>query len=260
LAQRLQNRENYRRERLLPPGFVKDSMRATSLGSSFSLDTMQSPRWLVTNGDTTVGPVHTELLLRGYMGGRIPEHCWVREVRWGDWRPLDGIREIGTLRRRLAREKTPLNLREASQVLPTTSDVGELLAWMLQVAALSLDVNAGLIHRYRSPLDLPVTSAVYGAPAEKLGDVLSRDDPSYLLALRGKSLCDSPRHGLAERTVAERLQHDAPLLSVSMTPIVAPATGRLLGMLELGRTDHVFRVDDSGDLAELAARVALRIG
>jgi hypothetical protein len=233
-------------------------MLVTSLGSGFSLDTMQSPRWLVTNGDTTVGPVHTELLLRGYMGGRIPAHCWVREVRWGEWRPLEGIREIGSLKRRLARDTSPLNLRDASRALPATRDLGELLASALHLSALALGANAGLVHRYRSPLDLPVTSAVVGVPAEKLGEVLSRDDPSYLLALRGRSLCGNPRHGLVERTLAERLQHDAPLVSVSMTPVTV--AGRLVALLELGRTDHEFRSDDADDLAEFAAGLAERIG
>jgi len=233
-------------------------MLAQSLTVGLSSDTMQSPRWLVTNGDTTVGPVHTELLLRGYMGGRIPEHCWVREVRWGAWRPLDGIREIGNLKRRLARDRAPLNLREASLALPMTRDVGELLTWALQLAALALDANAGLLHRYRSPLDVPVTSAVFGVPAERLGEIMPQTDPSYLLALRGKSLCGSPRHGTTERILAERLQHDAPLASVSMTPIIV--AGKLVAMLELGRTDHVFRVDDADDLCEFASRVARLIG
>ncbi len=232
-------------------------MLVSSLGSGFSLDTMQSPRWLVTNGDTTVGPVHTELLLRGYMGGRIPAHCLVREVRWGEWRPLDGIREIGSLKRRLARDGSPLNLRDASRGLPATRDLGELLTWALHMAALALGANAGLVHRYRSPLDLPVTSAVFGVPAEKLGDVLPRDDPSYLLALRGRSLCGNPRHGLVERTLAERLQHDAPLVSVSMTPVFV--SGSLVAMLELGRADHDFRSDDADDLAEFAADLAGRV-
>lgn len=233
-------------------------MLASSLASGLSSDTLQSPRWLVTNGDTTVGPVHTELLLRGYMGGRIPEHCRVREVRWGSWRPLDGIREIGRLKRRLARDAAPLNLRDASQSLPATRDVGELLTLSLQLAALVLDANAGLVHRYRSPVALPVTSAVFGVPAERLGEVLPGTDPSYLLAMRGKSLCGSPRHGLTERIVAERLQHDAPLASVAMTPIIA--SGRLVAVLELGRTGHVFRADDAEQLAEFAARIACRIG
>lgn len=223
-----------------------------------SLNSDPSPRWLVTNGTTTVGPVHTELLLRGYLGGRIPEHCQVREVRWGAWRPLERIREIGSLKRRLARDGAPLGLREAAQHLPTTSDLGELLSAALQLAALALDANAGLLHRYRAPLRLPVTSAVFGVPPERLGEVLSESDPSYLLALRGRGFCGRPRHGLVERLVAERLQHEAPLASVLMAPIAIH--GRLLGMLELGRTGHVFRVDDADDLAAFLTEVSRRVG
>lgn len=230
-------------------------MLAPTLGSGFTSD---SPRWLVTNGTTTVGPVHTELLLRGYLGGRIPEHCQVREVRWGAWRPLDGIRELGSLKRRLARDGAPRGLREAAQHLPSGSDLGELLSAALQLAALALDANAGLLHRYRAPLRLPITSAVFGVPPERLGDVLCESDPSYVLALRGKGFCGNPRHGLLERLVAERLQHDAPLASVLMTPIAVQ--GRLLGMLELGRTGHVFRMDDADDLATFVAEVTRRVG
>jgi GAF domain len=228
------------------------------LASGLASDPQEPPRWLVTNGDTTIGPVHTELLLRGYLGGRIPEHCSVREVRWGSWRPLERIREIGSLKRRLTRDSAPLDLRDATAHLPVTRDVGELLAAALQLAALALDANAGLMHRYRSPLTLPVASAVFGVPAARLGEVLPGTDPSYVLALRGKSLCGSPHHGLAERLVAERLQHDAPLSSVAMAPVIA--AGRLVALLELGRTDHAFRADDTDDLAEFAAQVARRIG
>jgi hypothetical protein len=234
-------------------------MLALTQAASMSPHQLQSPRWLVTNGTTTVGPVHTELLLRGYMGGRIPEHCQVRDVRWGEWRPLDGIREIGGLKRRLARDaERPLNLREAAGRLPSTQDVGELLTAALELAVLTLDANAGLVHRYRSPVTLPVTSAVWGVPHERLGEILPATDPAYLLALRGKSLCGSPRLGVTERVLAERLQHDAPLSSVAMTPIIA--AGRLVALLELGRTSHVFRMDDTDDLAEFAAHVARRIG
>jgi hypothetical protein len=234
-------------------------MLSLSRSSGVSHDASHSPRWLVTNGHTTVGPVHTELLLRGYMGGRIPEHCQVREVRWGAWRPLDGIREIGSLKRRLARDhERPLSLREAVQHLPPQADFGELLSWGLMLAALVLDASAGLIHRYRSPVNLPVTSAVFGVPPERLGEILPATDPSYVLALRGKSLCGNPRHGVAERVLAERLQHDGPIESVVMTPVIA--SGRLVAMLELGRTDHGFRSDDGDDLAEFTAHLARRIG
>lgn len=233
-------------------------MQASLLGSGLSMDNPQSPRWLVSNGDTTVGPVHTELLLRGYMGGRIPLHCRVRDVSWSAWRPLERIREIGSLNRRLARDEAPLDLRDAGLRLPETRDAGELLSAALGLAAFVLDANAGLIHRYRAPAALPVTSVVFGVPAERLGEVLASTDPSYLLALRGKSLCGSPRQGLAERLVAERLQHDGPLSSVVMAPVIA--SGRLVAMLELGRTDHAFRADDSENLAEFAAQVGRRLG
>jgi hypothetical protein len=226
------------------------------LASGLISDPPPAPRWLVTNGKTTVGPVHTELLLRGYTGGRIPEHCQVRDVRWSSWRPLEGIREIGSLKRRLARDAAPLDLRDASQQLPVTRDLGELLTAALQLAALALDANAGLIHRFRSPLTLPVTSAVFGVPAERLGEVLADTDPSYVLALRGKSLCGSPYAGLAERLIAERLQFEGPLASVAMSPIIA--SGRLIAVLELGRNDHAFRADDADDLAEFSAQVARR--
>jgi hypothetical protein len=228
------------------------------LVSGLGPESIEPPLWLVTNGDTTIGPVHTELLLRGYMGGRIPEHCWVREVRWGSWRPLEGIREIGNLKRRMKPDTVPLDLREATRHLPVTRDIGELLTTALHLAALALDANAGLIHRFRSPLSLPVTSAVFGVPAERLGEVLPGTDPSYCLALRGKGLCGSPHAGPAERLVSERLQHNAPLTSVAMSPVIAG--GRLVALLELGRTDHVFRADDADDLAEFAAQVARRIG
>lgn len=227
--------------------------------SSFgpTTDALQLPRWLVTNGDTTIGPVPTELLQRGYLGGRIPQHCQVREVSWGSWRPIERIREIGSLNRSLSRD-TPLSLRDATKRLPVTRDVGELLTSALGLAARVLDANAGLLHRYRNPLALPVTSSVIGVPAERLGEVLPGTDPSYLLALRGKGLFGSPYQGLAERIVAERLQFEAPLSSVAMAPIIVG--GRLVALLELGRTDHAFRADDADDLAEFAALVARRLG
>lgn len=233
-------------------------MFAPPAASSPASDTSASPRWLVTNGDTVVGPVHTDLLVRGYLGGRIPLNCRVREVGWGAWRPLERIRELGSLTRRQAPDTAPLNLQEATLRLPTTRDVGELLTAALALAALVLDANAGLVHRYRSPVGTPVTSAVFGVPAERLGEVLSATDPSYQAALRGKGLCGTPQQGFAEQLVAERLQHDAPLRSVAMAPVIA--SGRLIALFELGRTDHVFRADDGAELGEFAAQIARRIG
>jgi GAF domain-containing protein len=217
-----------------------------------------APRWLVTNGETTVGPVPTELLLRGYLGGRIPDHCHVRQEGWRAWRPLGGIREIGSIKRRREPEPAgaPNNLGEAVSRLPYTGDAGELLAAALQLAAQALAADAGLVHRYRAPLGLPVTSAVFGVPPDRLGQVLPECDPAYRRARKGLSLVGGPYHGLAERLLAERLQHDRPMLSVAMTPVVV--SGKLVALLELGRTDHPFRADDTADLSQFAAHVARR--
>ncbi|MEI9953814.1 MAG: hypothetical protein WDO74_33770 [Pseudomonadota bacterium] len=38
------------------------------------------PLWYVTNGELTVGPVVTGLLIRGVEAGRVPEFCQVSPV------------------------------------------------------------------------------------------------------------------------------------------------------------------------------------
>ncbi len=219
-----------------------------------------APRWLVSNGDTTVGPVRTELLLQGYLGGRIPAYCQVRQETWAFWRPLLRTRELSGVRPGLAPEQAlpRERLRDAAAKLPLTRDAGELLSLALPLALHALLASSGIVHRYREPVSRPVTSVVCGVSAESLGEVLPGSDPSYLLAVQGRSLVGSPSQGLAERLIAERLQSDAAVLSVAMTPIVV--SGRLFALLELGRTDHPFRAEDAADLAEFGAQVARRIG
>ena len=39
--------------------------------------------WYVTNGESVVGPVDTELLLRGITSSRIPNDCMVIQESWG---------------------------------------------------------------------------------------------------------------------------------------------------------------------------------
>ena len=54
------------------------------------------PLWYVTNGELTVGPVVTGLLIRGVEFGRVPDYCHVSPFR-GDWRTLNSVREIAAL-------------------------------------------------------------------------------------------------------------------------------------------------------------------
>ena len=54
-------------------------------------------RWYVTNGDTVVGPVGTDLLLRGITSARIPDDCMVMQESWSEWRNLVEIRELSAI-------------------------------------------------------------------------------------------------------------------------------------------------------------------
>src|SRR5262245_62176932 len=54
------------------------------------------PLWYVSNGDLTVGPVPTSLLVRGVEHGRVPDFCDV--TTWeGSWRNVLSVREISAL-------------------------------------------------------------------------------------------------------------------------------------------------------------------
>ena len=68
------------------------------------------PLWYVTNGELTVGPVVTGLLMRGVEFGRVPDYCHVRTYR-GDWRTLSSVREIS------ASDKSPCPWTRASSVM-----------------------------------------------------------------------------------------------------------------------------------------------
>src|SRR5690349_12176781 len=73
---------------------IRDSMTPELL-----LRPIPPPLWFVSNGETTVGPVSTNLLLRGIAADRVPNDCMVRERSWRDWRALDSVREVAALRR-----------------------------------------------------------------------------------------------------------------------------------------------------------------
>jgi hypothetical protein len=226
-------------------------------------------QWYVTNGETTVGPVHTELLLRGVWHGRIPDQCWVRESGWHDWRSLDQIREIRALARARARGvQDPLAVLHAdhagsfADLLTRASDVSEVLLLTLGLATSSTGAARGLA--FRSPRAYAPPLACYATGPgmlERLGTRLVLDDPS-LQAARGARVHlatenDRTARGTegAFRCVAGRFSV-GPLAGVAIVPVVV---GRyLVGLMELARSDHPFRAQDAltlGRLAREASRV-----
>jgi hypothetical protein len=224
------------------------------------------PQWLVSNGNVTVGPVDTDLLLRGVMHGRVPSTSLVRQPTWEHWRELGKIREVSALQRVLDRsfDDVPLEaltLRDGAAAVAQATDLGEALLIALHTAAQATSATTGLAHRVREPLFLPTTSCVFSgttdASIERLGEVLPWHDPAFALARSGRVrlLRVSERPKGVERVLCERLSPEAPLKGVAMLPILVEGT--LHAMLELGRSDRAFRASDSVALFEFSQQVAL---
>jgi hypothetical protein len=225
-----------------------------------------APEWLVCNGGVTVGPVRTELLLRGVIHGRVPSSAWVRQTGWQHWRELSKIREVSALARVLDRrvdEPTlePSSLREGAEAVAHADDAGEALLIALHAAAQATSATVGLAHRIREPLLLPTTSCLFEAPTERLGEVLPWFDPAFVLARSGRGRLllgsSSGEPGGVQRTVSARLSPGVPLAGLAVLPIMV--NGRLCAMLELGRIDHPFRTSDSTELAEFVEQVAVAL-
>ncbi len=223
-----------------------------------------APEWLVCNGGVTVGPVRTELLLRGVMHGRVPSSAWVRQTGWQNWRELGKIREVSALARVLERRvdepaSERSSFQDSAEAVAQAADAGEALLIALHAAAQATSATAGLAHRVREPLLLPTTSCVFGAASERLGEVLPWFDPAFALARsgRGRLLLGPGEPGGVQQSVSARLSPGIPLAGIAVLPIMVH--GQLCAMLELGRGDHPFRASDSAELADFVEHVAVAL-
>jgi hypothetical protein len=168
------------------------------------------------------------------------------------------IREVAALKRVLERTvaepspKTP-SLRESALSVAEATDVGEALLLALHAAANATSATVGLAHRVREPLLLPTTSCVFERSAEVLGEVLPWFDPAFALARSGGLVLGPANGGVVERAISARLDSGASLRGVAMLPITIG--GQLAAMLELGRSDHPFRMSDAAELADFAVTV-----
>ena len=218
----------------------------------------EPPLWLVSNGKVTVGPVHTDLLLRGVMHGRVPNDSWVKQPDWLAWREVGKIREVSALRRVLDLRvdhdsaSKPLETRDGAERLEQASDEGEALLMALHVAALATSATVGLAHRLRDPLRLPTTTCSFEAPMDRLGQVLAWDDPAFVLARSGRGRMIEARgaQGGLEQALSARLGQS--LRGLALLPVMV--SGKLHALLELGRSDHAFRSSDSSELSRFAER------
>lgn len=192
-----------------------------------------APSWLVTNGHLVVGPVSTDLLLRGIVHRRVPLDAKVKQPGWKGWRPVDEVREVS---RMLWGGREPAGR-------PRAADFGEACLLSLQDAIERTRAQVGVIYRDREPHIGLMGSCCHGVDADRvLGLVLSHDDPAIEAARGGRALLGSPYSGVVHRAISARLGGEQPLRAVMLVPVCIQ--GRLVATFELGRTDHPFRTTD----------------
>jgi hypothetical protein len=201
------------------------------------------PLWFVTNGDLTVGPVVTDLLIRGVEFGRVPDYCQVRAFR-GEWRELTSVREIAALNSKTGfTAPSEDQFAEWARPVERVKDESELChtaAWLALVATGAESAMFHLRTRYSRSL---VTRSVLGPmPNDMLGFALSEHDPVLQSARRGRPVVGPP-YGPSEDFLAMRFARSSGGVgAAAMIPVFD--SGGLIAMLELSRPGHAFRRAD----------------
>ncbi|HYP86571.1 MAG TPA: hypothetical protein VEQ59_00420 [Polyangiaceae bacterium] len=201
------------------------------------------PLWYVTNGELTVGPVVTGLLLRGVEHGRVPDYCSVRTYR-GDWRTLNSVREISALTSKVgAKAPTSEQLAEWGRPIERIKDEMELAHTVTWLSLVTTGAESAMFHyrgRYGRSL---VTRSVLGPMSnERLGYALPETDLLLKSARAGRPVYGPP-YGLTEDALAMRFASSkGGAGAVAMIPLFVGK--ELTAMLELSRPGHAFRRTD----------------
>lgn len=216
--------------------------------------------WLVSNGDLTVGPVDTELLVRGVMSGKIPQNCRV-SIGGEGWRELDQVREVRRAREGAASgppAPIPGSVRDAIDWLSRANDLADALSLSLYGACLATGAHVGLLSWRRPPLDLPVVSANFGPAALGLGETVPETDACWVLAEDGEPRRLHPTRSDAARASSQRLGGaQGAIAGLALIPLRSPLT--VVGIMELGRFDHAFRANDPHALVPLVTALVARV-
>lgn len=203
------------------------------------------PLWYVTNGELTVGPVHTGLLMRGVEHGRIPDYCQVRASR-GTWRDLTGVREISAMVTKPGFKSSPsVELDDWSERMMGMRDDDELCHSMTWLALMTTGAESAMLHfrsRSRHSKSLVTRSVLGPMPTDRLGHPLPEEDFVLRSARLGLPVVGPP-YGKAEDALAMRFAHSSGGVgAAAMIPIFAG--GELTAMLEVARPGHAFRRND----------------
>lgn len=214
------------------------------------------PLWYVTNGDLTVGPVVTGLLLRGVEAGRVPEFCHVRTYR-GDWRGLSSVREISALNSKaFAKAPSQEQLAEWGRPIERIKDEMELAHTVTWLSMVTTGAESAMFHyRGRFGRSLVTRSVLGPMSTERLNYPLPESDLVLISARFGKPVFGPP-YGPTEDALAMRFASSkGGSGAVAMIPVFVGK--ELTAMLELSRPGHAFRRTDL-QRAERIVQRALR--
>jgi hypothetical protein len=215
------------------------------------------PLWYVTNGDYTVGPVLTNLLMRGVEEGRVPEYCQVRAGR-STWRSVNHVREIAALNSKVGPRPPGEDLfAEWSRPIERIKDEEELAHTVTWLSLVATGAESAMFHYRRRYSRALVTRSVLGPMSkERLGYALPEQDAVLQSARFGRPVVGPP-YGPAEDALATRMaSSENGVGAAAMIPFFVGEN--LTGMLELSRPGHAFRRADL-QRAERIVRRALHI-
>jgi hypothetical protein len=212
------------------------------------------PLWFVTNGERTVGPVFTGLLIRGVEQGQVPEYCRVSADQ-ARWRKLDSVREIAARKRPPAAgaAEAAEAFRELEQPPERTRDEEELCHQVTRHAMLIAGAESGMCHlRSRDDRSLSTRAVLGPMPTARLNETLPEGDLLVRCARLGRPVMGPP-YGRVEDALALRFAESAGGVGgAAMLPIFVGSS--LVAMLELSRPGHAFRRAD----LQRAERIAQR--
>ncbi|HVJ19609.1 MAG TPA: GAF domain-containing protein [Polyangiaceae bacterium] len=213
------------------------------------------PLWYVTNGELTVGPVLTGLLMRGVEFGRVPDYCHVRALR-GTWRTLGSVREIAALHSKVTKAPSYDQLAESARSIERIKDEEELCHDVTRLSLIVTGAESAMFHFLGRSARTLTTRCVLGPMSnERLGYALSEHDLVLQSARAGRPVFGPP-YGATEDALAIRFaSSENGVGGAAMVPVFIGGT--LTAMLELSRPGHAFRRTDL-QRAERIVQRALR--
>lgn len=225
--------------------------------------------WYVTNGQAIVGPVNTNLLLRGIAHGKVERECYVAQHSWSNWREQNYVREIRSLRRWQFSQKMQPGIepiraamrapRFDGSALEAVDRDETLLGKALELAVRATRASVGVMHRPRPPHIGLVTSFAFGpGMGLNLGEVVPLHDGARVVASEDHALLGEPGRDDWARASARRLSSGVHS-RVTGVAVVSVNIGGVRGLLELGRYDHAFRQSDVAVLEDLSNSVKVRL-